>query len=161
MDLKAGNLIKRVLSYARGEIGRKRSELPPSPPALPASAPPPTGAVADGLVATSASAVPSQGPEVRGLEVAHRPDGGALILRWSITEAEVARAGALVDGNAVLCLRVVSFSRGRDDVLREVQDRPGIPLVGECEIGEPPQRAIVSLGVRVGDRFVSIAHHVI
>ena len=66
-----------------------------------------------------------------------------------------------MDGQAVLCLRVVSFTKVRDDVLREVQDRPGIPLEGECEITEPPQRAIVSLGVRVGDRFVSIAHHVI
>lgn len=161
MDLKASNFIKRVLSYARSELGRRRSEVPPPPAALPSDASA-TSSLADGLVvARTPSPPPADAPEVRGLEVAHCPEGGSLMLRWSITPADVARAGALVDGQAVLCLRVVSFTKVRDDVLREVQDRPGIPLEGECEISEPPQRAIVSLGVRVGDRFVSIAHHVI
>lgn len=146
MDLKPKNLLKRVIRFARGERGW-RLPVPPLPR---------TGEA----VAVAAEEPAADADTVRGLEVAHRPDG-TLVLRWSIGDDDVARAGALVAGQPVLCLRVVSFTKVRDDVVREVQDRPGIALRGACELDEPPQRAIVALGVRVGDRFVSIAHHVI
>lgn len=157
MDIKPKNLLKRVLQFAREELER-RAKNPESswpPPAQPAAP------VVRSEVANDVGHVPSADPEVHGLEVARSHSGGALTLRWAITEADVARAHALIQGNPVLCVRLVSFTRLRDDVLREVQDRPGVELAGHCEIGEPAQRAVVSLGLRAGERFVSIAHHVI
>jgi len=176
MDLKPKNLFKRVIDFARGERVRPARDVATDDVATDDVA---TDGVATDGVATEAgrrsafkaasvhipieNVPPDLGDcgDVRGLEVARRSDGSGLLLRWAISEGDVSRAGALVDGQPVLCLRVVSFTKVRDDVLREVQDRPGVELVGECEIGEPSQRAIVALGVRVGDRFVSIAHHVV
>lgn len=162
MDLKPKNLFKRVFNFARGERGRPARDPAPEQSRRDSLA-------ADGVRTTAAasetdsapSAAVDQASQVRGLEVARRSDGTGLLLRWAIGADDVSRAGALVDGQPVLCLRVVSFTKVRDDVLREVQDRPGVDLAGECEIAEPSQRAIVALGVRVGDRFVSIAHHVV
>ena len=164
MDLKPKNLFKRVIQFARGERPRLPRNASPSATRR-------DSLEADGVL-SSASASGTEPPskpqpepagtsEVRGLEVARKADGTGLVLRWAIHADDVSRAGALVTGQAVLCLRVVSFTKVRDDVLRDVQDRPGVDLVGECEIAEPSQRAIVALGVRVGDRFVSIAHHVV
>ena len=163
MDLKPKNLFKRVIEFARGErprLPRSASREEPRRDAL----------TSDGMCTGTTEASPEHGSQsagsgdagaVRGLEVARKADGAGLVLRWAIGADDVSRAGALVDGQPVLCLRVVSFTKVRDDVLRDVQDRPGVDLVGECEIAEPSQRAIVALGVRVGDRFVSIAHHVV
>lgn len=163
MDIKPKNLLKRVLQFAREELDRRArtndSSLPPaSPDDGPDVAP---YARHDGLLDPELAYVEAGEPQVHGLEVG-RTHGGALTLRWSVSEAQVARAQRLISGgNPVLCLRLVSFSKARDDVLREVQDRPGIERVGACEIGEPAQRAVVSLGLRAGERFVSIAHHII
>jgi hypothetical protein len=161
MDIKPKNLLKRVLQFAREELER-RARNPESswPP------PAPSGAklVATGVandVSNDVDHTAASDPEVHGLEVARSQHGSSLTLRWAVSDAEVARAHALIQGNPVLCVRLVSFTRLRDDVLREVQDRPGVELVGHCEIGEPAQRAVVSLGLRAGERFVSIAHHVI
>ena len=149
MDIKPKNLLRRVLRFAREELERRAR---PNDDALPR-------AEHDGAFATGeALAAP---PPLRGLEVVRPHDGGLLTLRWAVTEAEVARAQTLISGNPVLCVRLVNFTKARDDVLREVQDRPGVELSGQCEIGEPQQRAVVSLGLRSGERFVSIAHHVI
>jgi hypothetical protein len=65
----------------------------------------------------------------------------------------------MIDSDAVLCVRVVAFSPLRDDVLRQVQDRPGVEPRGECDAGMVDGRAIVSIGLRAGERFVSIIHH--
>ena len=144
MDIKPKNLLQRVLRFAREELERRAR---PQVDTLP-------DAEHDGAFA-------SAGPPVQMLEVVRPHDGGLLTLRWSVTPAEVARAQTLITGNPVLCVRLVNFTKARDDVLREVQDRPGVELSGHCEIGEPQQRAVVSLGLRAGERFVSIAHHVI
>ena len=101
------------------------------------------------------------GPVVRGLEAVRNHSGDGLTLRWSIQAGDVARARRLVSGKPVLCLRIVSFTRARDDVRREVQDRPGVDLAGECQVAESPERAVVALGLRAGERFISIAHHVL
>jgi hypothetical protein len=157
MDIKPKNLLKRVLQFAREELER-RARNPESswPPPAPQAGARPSSVVASDV---GQPAVPD--PEVHGLEVSRAPSGGALTLRWAISEAEVTRAHTLIQGNPVLCVRLVSFTKVRDDVLREVQDRPGVERAGYCEIGEPAQRAVVSLGLRAGERFVSIAHHVI
>ena len=150
MDIKPNKLLQRVLRFAREELERR---------ARPGEDAPLDTEQDDAPGPQKALAEPSA---VQLLEVV-RPhhDGGLLTLRWAVTPAEVARAQTLISGNPVLCVRLVNFTKARDDVLREVQDRPGVELSGHCEIGEPQQRAVVSLGLRSGERFVSIAHHVI
>ncbi len=180
MDVKPKSLLKRVLKFAREELDRRSraQEMLASEPSTPALARggevKSTRAPARGseMIWRALEHEPSRAPsliseespsepEVHGLEVLRSHVGEALTLRWSVTPAEVARAKALIDGNPVLCVRLVSFTKARDNVRREVQDRPGVELAGECQIGEPPQRAVISLGLRAGERFVSIAHHVL
>ena len=127
-------------------------------PAAPKKAPTDSG---ERAVEPAADAGLQVSPRVRGLEAVRAHSGDGVTLRWSITQAEVARAQRLVSGKPVLCLRVVSFTKARDDVRREVQDRPGVDLSGECELPDAPERAVVALGLRAGERFISIAHHVI
>lgn len=149
MDIKPKNLLQRVLRFARQELERRaRPEGDPL-------------AEAEHDAARAEAESLAEPEPVQLLEVVRPHDGGLLTLRWAVTAAEVARAQTLISGNSVLCVRLVNFTKARDDVLREVQDRPGVELRGHCEIGEPQQRAVVSLGLRSGDRFVSIAHHVI
>ncbi len=167
--MKPKNLLKRVLQFAREELERRaRADDGVGYDSTP---PDTQHAVDEGYIGVSN--VPDSEPSLvslahgeterfePGLEVLRPHAGGSLTLRWALREEEVARAGVLMSGNPVLCLRVVSFSKLRDDVLREVQDRPGIELSGQVEIQEPSQRAVVSLGLRAGERFVSIAHHVL
>lgn len=170
MDIKPKNLLKRVLQFAREELERRagnpESSWPPPAQSVATSAGSqvaerPAAHAAEAVSSPDVGDVPSADPEVHGLEVARSPSAGSLTLRWAVSESEVARAHALIQGNPVLCVRLVSFTKLRDDVLREVQDRPGVERTGACEIGEPAQRAVVSLGLRAGERFVSIAHHVI
>ena len=176
MDLKPKmTLLQRVVTFAKSELERlSRTQLQESVPEPSHAAAPARAAHArtERAVETThqqasepasvAAATPVEvEPSVRGLEVSRAPAAGQLRLRWSFSPSDVSRAGALIDGSPVLCLRVVSFTKARDDVLREVQDRPGVELSGECDIVEPPQRAVVSLGLRSGERFVSLAHHVL
>lgn len=157
--MKPKNLLKRVLQFAREELER-RARSPEDERAGYDSTPPHVRHAPDeGYAPAQEEALADEGP--RGLEVLRAADGGPLTLRWAVGEDEVARAQALLQGNPVLCLRVVSFSKTRDDVLREVQDRPGIERSGRIAIQEPAQRAVVSLGLRSGERFVSLAHHVL
>lgn len=163
MDIKPKNLLKRVLQFAREELERRAraqdSSLPPPP--LSESSLAASAFGSDAVLGVHDVASSTDDPGVHGLEVVRSHSGSGLTLRWAVTESQVARAQALISGQPVLCVRLVNFSKVRDDVLREVQDRPGVELTGQCEIGEPSQRAVVSLGLRAGERFVSIAHHVI
>jgi hypothetical protein len=165
MDMKPKSILKRVLQFAREELERRaRPEGDLGEHSGYDSAPPHArNAVDEGYTGAMQVRDPAldHEPLLHGLEVLRPHQGGMLTLRWALEQDDVARAEALVSGNPVLCLRLVSFSKLRDDVLREVQDRPGIELEGQCEIQEPPQRAVVSLGLRAGERFVSIAHHVL
>jgi type II secretory pathway predicted ATPase ExeA len=156
--MKPKSLLKRVLQFAREELERRAR-----PEDLPYDSTPPRAqhALDEGYTGGMQPARDDVEPSLHGLEVLRPHDGGALKLRWALRDEDVSRAGVMLNGNPVLCLRVVSFSKTRDDVLREVQDRPGIELEGQCEIHEPAQRAVVSLGLRSGERFVSIAHHVL
>ncbi len=88
-----------------------------------------------------------------------RTEQASIRLAWSLAEADVAQARALLDADAVLCVRVVAFSPLRDDVLRQVRDRPGVDLQGSCDVGQIDGAAVVAIGLRAGERFVSINHH--
>jgi hypothetical protein len=154
--MKPKTILQRVLDFALAEIDRR--SRPVELPVLEPRDPEPARAHAE---PQSARAEQPAQPALNGLEAVRGADGERLTLRWSIGEHDVARAESLLSGKAVLCLRVVSFSAGRDDVVREVRDRPGVELTGECELNDAPQRIVVALGLRTGERFVSIAHHVV
>jgi hypothetical protein len=151
--MKPTSLFKRVFDFARAELERRArsNELGPRE-TKPGSAP----LAREGGV--SSHEVSNYHSEVKGLEVV-RTEHAGIRLSWSVSEAEVARARAFTDADAVLCVRVVAFSPLRDDVLRQVQDRPGVELRGDCDVGIIDGRAIVSIGLRAGERFVSITHH--
>lgn len=162
MDMKPKNLLQRVLGFARAELER-RARAPESSELEQQRSPAqqPSSTAASRPTATAERRGHAVEAAVQRLEAIPALSGEGLTLRWSISDADVARAQRLVEGKAVLCLRLVSFTKARDDVLREVQDRPSVELSGQCEIAELPQRAVVALGLRAGERFVAIAHHVL
>lgn len=163
MDVKPKGLIKRVLDFAVAELERRSR-----PPDRPASDYPEHEGRQASLSESSqpitapeeASPARSVRPAAGGLHLS-RSERGALKVRWSVSSDELSRSATLVEDGAVLCLRLVSFAAGRDHVAREVQDRPSVASQGECEIARPDGRAVVALGLRTGNRFVSIAHHIV
>jgi hypothetical protein len=171
--MKPKGLIKRVLDFAVAELERRSrpppADAPEGPSLRPSERPYARASEATERLQPLADArregdeerdAKSVRPPLGGLHVA-RSERGALKVRWSIAASELSRSATLIDEGAVLCLRLVSFVAARDQVLREVQDRPSVHSQGECEIARPDGRAVVSLGLRSGGRFVSIAHHVV
>jgi hypothetical protein len=165
MDVKPKGLIKRVLDFAVAEFER-RSRPPPAPSDVREdddTAPVQQRAYAAESTAPveAQSAEPKPRPSAAaGLHLT-RGARGALKVRWAVAPEQLRLAATLIEEGAVLCLRVVSFAAGRDHVTREVQDRPSIAAHGECDLTRPDEgRAVVSIGLRSGGRFVSIAHHV-
>ena len=151
--MKPTSLFKRVFDFARAELERRArsgngEDVVHSHDSFPSS----------GRRDEGADAKLAGNPEFRGLEVV-RTERAGIRLSWSIPESDIERARTLIDSDAVLCVRVVAFSPLRDDVLRQVQDRPGVEPRGECDAGMVDGRAIVSIGLRAGERFVSITHH--
>jgi hypothetical protein len=184
MDMKPKNLLQRMLDYAFAELERRAriGEAEPESTAGEHDAVHARSDVfsgSDEQASEHAHAIEDEragederarqadkhdrlsSPPVQALEAVRAHTGTGVTLRWSIGPEDVARAQSLMSGKPVLCLRVVSFTTARDDVLREVQDRPGVELQGECELADAPERAVVALGLRAGERFVSIAHHVL
>jgi hypothetical protein len=153
MDLKPKKLLRRVIDFARAELERR--SRPPLAPEESVSAMMP---------------VPHDVPRERHahapacvLDVARTPEG-MLHAEWSLLEGHVKRSEALAVGagsEPVLCLRFVTFEPGRDDVRREVIDRPFVELSGSCDLGAADVRGVVSIGLRSGERFVSIVHHTV
>jgi hypothetical protein len=172
MDMKPKGIIKRVFDFAVAELERR--SRPPPGYAVEDAAEPEVGEArargetteriqaeaVDARAAAEEREPKSVRPTLGGLHLA-RGERGALKVRWSIAPDELERSATLTEDGAVLCLRLVSFVAARDHVLREVQDRPSIQSQGECEIARPEGRAVVSLGLRAGGRFLSIAHHVV
>lgn len=187
--MKPKSLFKRVFDFARSEIER-RAKLgadeaqsfeyePTHQEPRPASAPAartsslrePSGHVALEHAASvhtspeaTASATPADSAEIpkaqKGLEVVRTSRAG-LKLAWSLSASDIERARALTEAEAVLCLRVVAFSPLRDDVQREVQDRPGVEREGRCELEPVDSCAVVAIGLRAGEHFVSIHHQTV
>jgi hypothetical protein len=90
-----------------------------------------------------------------------RAESGVLRVRWAVSDDDVLRSRELISPEAALCLRLVCFEGARDDVRREVIDRPHVATSGECELALEPARAVVAVGLRAGEKFVSIVHHVV
>ena len=152
MDLKPKTFLRRVLDFARAELDRR--SRPPSAaqeesvPTMPQAS---QDFPRDRHVAH---------PSVCVLDVARTPEG-VLHVEWQMSQRDVQRSEALAGQEAVLCLRFVTFEPGRDDVRREVIDRPFVELSGACDLGTADVRGVVSIGLRSGERFVSIAHHTV
>jgi hypothetical protein len=161
MDVKPKGIIQRVLDFAVSEFER-RSRPPPRPnqDVGPELEPTPSAELAAPDAPTT-SREPNPRAPAAGLHLT-RAERGGLKVRWAVAPDELARSAALLDEGAVLCLRIVSFNAGRDHVTREVQDRPSIASQGECDLARADDaRAVVSLGLRAGGRFVSIAHQIV
>lgn len=160
MDIKPKNLFKRVFEFALGELERRARPEPEDGPQRTV-----ISSQARTFPEVSAQGEPAAAPRLGA------PAGGELDLErvatsrfkvsWDFTPDQVARAASLVEPEAVLCLRVVSFSAGREDVAREVQDRPGLDRQGSCEVQAAGDRVIVAYGLRAGERFVALRHHVL
>ena len=151
--MKPTSLFKRVFDFARAELERRAR--PSNGEELHEAG------EAGARVALGSEGAQSRGassPDFRGLEVV-RTERAGIRLCWSLSQGDIERARTLIEPEAVLCVRVVAFSPLRDDVLRQVQDRPGVEPRGECDAGMVDGRAIVSIGLRSGERFVSITHH--
>lgn len=151
--MKPTSLFKRVFDFARAELER-RARPSHGDDTMDAS----DSLSSMGRREDRPEGRHAGGGDFRGLEVV-RTERAGIRLCWSISEDEIERARMLIDSDAVLCVRVVAFSPLRDDVLRQVQDRPGVEPRGECDAGMVDGRAIVSIGLRAGERFVSITHH--
>lgn len=163
MDLKPKSFIKRVVSFALAELEKRSPKGDvPRPEAFADRGG--TQRFSYGIQPTPEQTSPQElEPRAHripaGLEVL-RNEKGSVRVRWAVSEGELERSAPLIDEGAVLCLRLVSFDAARDHVTRDVQDRPAVAQAGEADIGRVDGRAIVSLGLRAGGRFVSIAHHV-
>ncbi len=171
--MKPKSLLKRVVDFARAELERRAklaTEAEPEARPHTRPAPSPVGATPAAASATTqpdwaapqapeteAAREPAKATGEKGLEVIHAASG--LKLSWDLSEQDVANARVLLDSDAVLCVRVVAFSPLRDDVMRQVRDRPSVGLQGSCEVGPVDNAAVVAIGLRAGERFVSIAHH--
>jgi hypothetical protein len=151
MDLKPKAIFRRVFDFARAELER-RSRPPASPDeSVPAMMHLPNELPHDRSTLHATPCV---------FDVARTPEG-VLHVQWSMGVDHVQRSAQLAGENPVLCLRFVTFEPVRDDVRREVIDRPFVDLEGTCDLGTGDVRGVVSLGLRSGERFVSIVHHTV
>jgi hypothetical protein len=150
MDLKPKKLLRKVLDFARAELERRSRPPSASEESVPAMMHVPHDLPRDRHAHAPACV----------LDVARTPQG-MLHAEWSLLDAHVKRSESLAGGEAVLCLRFVTFEPGRDDVRREVVDRPFVELSGTCDLGVADVRGVVSIGLRSGERFVSIVHHTV
>jgi hypothetical protein len=93
------------------------------------------------------------------------PEKG-LTLRWDISDEGRARARAVLgagEGEAELTLRLVAIRPDPDPVKvvrSEITEHGPVSAAGEWSLGPLRQaaRCIAAIGLRAGDRFVSIAH---
>ena len=154
MDMKPKNLLRRVFDFARSELERRSAR--PSSASLPFSG---RSDAREHHGTEVRRPLPGEGgePADAGLSV-ERIDATRLRVRWAFSSDDVERALPLIDPGAVLCLRLVSFATARESVTREVQDRPGLDLIGECDVQARGERLIIAFGLRSGERFVSLKH---
>jgi hypothetical protein len=150
---KASEPVRRTVREVAGVgVGDYVARVPEPDPAEPA----PSAESARAASAESAST-----PAAHSSVVIVRGDGGDLRVRWRVAPEHLARATGLLGEPHVPCLRLITFSRARDAVTRDIQDRPNVGTSGECEVRESPERLIATFGLRAGERFVSVAHAVL
>lgn len=160
MDLKPKGLFKRVFDFAISEIDR-RSRPPQrfsSAPSPPASVDAPEEPVLRAPPIPVEGKVPVAAEAELPLEVS-RQSSGAVMVRWALTEGDVALARPLASEQAALSLRLVAFSTAGSEVRREVLDLPAATLSGYVTLQRAEhERLVVSVGLLDRESFVSIVH---
>jgi hypothetical protein len=112
---------------------------------------------------------PSMPAPGRELELPERPDriecqGGAdegLRVRWQVSEDGRRRARAVLGHDGELAVRLVTIRPDAQRVVRsEITEHGPVDEQGEwtAERVQGPARCFAAIGLRDGDRFVSIAH---
>lgn len=96
----------------------------------------------------------------RSFGVAILGERGARAVTWRVEASGVARARALLGRDGELTLRIVTVEVNVDHaVTSRSRDRGPIEARGfELLDVEPGARIVISVGLRAGDRFVSIVH---
>ena len=85
----------------------------------------------------------------------------ALNLSWEVSAAGVERAGQVLREPGELVVRVICVAPDPAQAARtEVWERGPVPSAGAWSVGQLPAdcRCFAAVGLRAGDRFVSIAH---
>lgn len=142
-----GSIVESLPLLSSLRSGAKRSAAAPEPSAF---APQPTAAGASQL---TASTVPSR------LQL--RREAGQLELTWQVNPHDAQRARRLLGQPGELSLRIVCVQADPQQVVRSSITEHG-PLEPEgawsWTLPGPDSHCVGSVGVRHGDRFVSIAH---
>jgi hypothetical protein len=125
--------------------------------------------VADVVLPAPSQARPSQAPSgvwsssKEQLTCEGEPNSG-LLLRWTITHEGERRARAVLgvdDGDGELTVRLVSIRPDADRIVRsEITEHGPVAASGEWSPGPllDAERCVAAIGMRSGDRFVSIVH---
>ncbi len=119
----------------------------------------------DGDLASEADEVRArmhEGEERPADEVAAVPvRRDSLLVSWKVTERSVERARAVLGGDGTLTARLVVVARERGaDVRADCVEQAPVDATGEHVFTPIPTgaRCTASVGLRSGDRFVSVAH---
>lgn len=83
--------------------------------------------------------------------------GEARAVAWSIDDAGLERARALLEGEGELTLRVVTV-RAVDGVAKREREDHAVERRGSRSLPYGEARCVISVGLASGDLFVSIAH---
>jgi len=163
MDLKPKALLKRMVDFALSEIDRRTRppERLSSAPSASAEATPADVDVPKAPPVPREAARSSRPPADAELPLeVTRAASGAVLVRWSVNDADVAAARALLASDSHLIVRLVSFaSDAQIFVRREVADLPAATATGYVTVQRPEQeRLVVSVGLLAGEQFVSIVH---
>jgi hypothetical protein len=128
----------------------------PEPPSLPPSAatiiPPPSAA---------SLAEPPELSELSGTRLIQQRRHAELKLHWQISEQAAERARALLGSRGELALRVVSVRPDPQRIVhKDVTEHGPVEARGEWTLLLPSAdvHCVSAVGVRHGDRFVSIVH---
>jgi hypothetical protein len=140
-------LLREAAALRRGEpVPEVALPTPPAPIHSPSTAP---------------SGVWSSSKEK--LECDGQPESG-LVLRWNITGEGERRARALLglaESDGELTVRLVAIRPDPDQVVRsEITEHGPVSASGQWELGPLADvaRCVATVGLRAGDRFVSIVH---
>lgn len=173
MDLKPKVLLRRVLDFARAELERRTRPHAEAESWFDRDSEASAHDVHAAEVHEAHVAEAHEEPRELAVKADHVPrdvrtplevtrtEDGRLRAEWALSREDIERTERIAGERAILCLRVVSFEGGRDDVKREVLDRPSVEPTGTCDLGPSNVRGVVAIGLRTGERFVSIAHHIV
>ena len=86
--------------------------------------------------------------------------GSTLAIRWNVTSLGVDRARMVLGEEGTLAVRVLVITRSDTDIATTPVEHTPVPVTGQTWLDEvtPGALCVVAVGLRSGDRFVSITH---